>query len=604
MENNPLEPYKAKLQAALQGAVSSINSQAIATLSDAPEDINAEWTYPCFALAKQFNVSPKEMAEKIASQINVQGISVSVINGFINFSVDIAELAQNTHKIISEIYKFYGSGQLKDIRIILEHTSANPTDKLHVGRGRNPIIGDTLAKMLSFSGYKVESHYYVDDMGRQAVILAIGKEMYNNTEFRSKVISIIPEAQSLGEYQFGNIIVSDEHNQSILKATSIDCKAMLYVWLQKLESGDVEISKKVQTAAMQVLNEKIKPTLNTINAIIDEFDFESKYVVDGSVNDIISKLKLKAPDNENGAYYIDMANHGVSGKDTRFFYTREDGTSLYTTRDLAYHLFKLNKFDKAINILGEDHKLQAKQLSVGLDMLGESKKPEVVFYSFVRLPDGKMSTRSGNVVFLDDLIQESVKRAYDEVKKHRPDIDENKANSIAQDIGTSAVRYNIIKVQPEKSMVFKWEEALNFEGNSAPYIQYAYARCCSILNKIDETKTWVDTRHIVGSKLNKQKNDFINSDWSLLKHPSEQNLIRKISMFPTMVERNAESRRTHMMASDVYSIAMTFNQFYRDCQVICDDEKLQNARVALVKATEIVLWNGMYLLGLKALGSM
>ncbi len=146
----------------------------------------------------------------------------------------------------------------------------------------------------------------------------------------------------------------------------------------------------------------------------------------------------------------------------------------------------MNKFERAdrvINILGEDQKLGMMHLGIALDILGVGKQPEVIFYSFVSLPEGRMSTRKGRVVYLDDLVEEAEERALEEVKKRRNDISEEKMKEIARTIGRGAVRFNIVRVQPEKQLMFRWEDALNFEGNSAPFVQYSYARACSILRK-------------------------------------------------------------------------------------------------------------------------
>jgi len=184
-----------------------------------------------------------------------------------------------------------------------------------------------------------------------------------------------------------------------------------------------------------------------------------------------------------------MKSFGIQGRNTKFFFLRQDGTTLYATRDIAYHLWKIKQADLLINILGEDHKLESKQVEISLNLLNAKTTPHPVFYSFVSLPGGKMSTRQDRVVYLDQLIDECIERAYNEVKKRRGnELSKNKMKEISEMVGIGALRYNIIKVQPEKDIVFKWEEALNFEGNAVPFIQYAHARACSILSKVKDMK--------------------------------------------------------------------------------------------------------------------
>jgi arginyl-tRNA synthetase len=208
--------------------------------------------------------------------------------------------------------------------------------------------------------------------------------------------------------------------------------------------------------------------------------------------------------------------------------------------------------------------------------------PKVIFYSFVSLEGGKMSTRRGRVVYLDELIDEAVEQAYLEVKKRRgKELSDKKMRDIADIVGIGALRYNIIKVQPEKDIVFRWEEALNFEGNSAPFIQYAHARACSILEK--------------------SKDKFDDFDALLLNHKSEIQLIKKLAKFYMVIEEACKSCRPHILTTYVYDIASQFNQFYRDCPVLPEkDINLRKARLALVDATRIVNHNSLELLGITA----
>jgi arginyl-tRNA synthetase len=193
-----------------------------------------------------------------------------------------------------------------------------------------------------------------------------------------------------------------------------------------------------------------------------------------------------------------------------------------------------------------------------------------------------MSTRRGRVVFLDDLIDECVKRAYDEVKKRREsELSEKKMKGIAEIIGIGALRYNIIKVQPEKDIMFKWEEALNFEGNASPFIQYAHARTCGILSK--------------------SKDPIKDFDATLLIEESEVNLIKILAKLPIVIDEACERFKPHSIAAYLFEVASSFNQFYRDCPVLPEENKdLRIARLSLVNATKIVLRNGLDILGIVA----
>ena len=282
---------------------------------------------------------------------------------------------------------------------------------------------------------------------------------------------------------------------------------------------------------------------------------------------------------ENNAIYLDLKDFGIHGRNTKFYLTRSDETTLYAARDIAYHLWKGNHADALINILGEDHKLEAQQVAIALKIL-KAPLPNNVFYSFVSLPEGRMSTRKGQVVYLDDLMDEAVTRAYKEVLKRR-DLSEKNLRHIAEHVGIGAIRYNILKVQAEKPIIFRWEEALNFEGNSAPFIQYAYARCCSILQKVTTMGNGTVTH---------------------LTHPSEHTLVKLLAELPGIIEQSICHYNPSIVTEYAYHVASALNQFYRDCRVLGD--KNERERLQLVNATRQVLKNTLSLLGITALETM
>jgi len=486
----------------------------------------------------------------------------------VNSFVDWGKLTPRVIESIISLDSEYGNLETRKERILLEHTSINPTGPIHIGRSRNSIIGDTLARILRRAGYKVTAEFLVNDTGKQMVILTWGTENISEKDLAEAVRD--KEDHLLVRYyqKAYEMLESDPTLENRIKELVL-----------KLDSGDKEMVSKVKSVAERIMIGMVS-TLEDINVSLDSYFWESDTILDGSVQDVIESLKSSEYARiDEGAYYLDLAPFGIHGWDARFFFTRKDGTSLYTTRDIAYHRGKFERCDVAINVLGEDQKLGMKRLSLALDMIGVEGKPEIVYYAFVSLPSGKMSTRRGTTVLLDDLIEESKSRASKEVQKRRPDLSPDRVESIANIIGTGAVRYNILRVQPEKKMIFKWEEALNFEGNSAPFIQYSHARACSILRKGPERS---------------------EADYSLLTHPAEVLLIDNLSKFPSVIRGCAESRRAHSLAGYAHELSSNFNQFYRDCGVIHAEPKLRDSRSALVECTRIVLANCLETLGIEA----
>jgi len=347
---------------------------------------------------------------------------------------------------------------------------------------------------------------------------------------------------------------------------------------QRFEGGDVQLTKDIRKVGEAVLGGVLE-TLRRVNVTYDSFFWESDAILDGSVHRVIERL-MPLGKEEDGAHYLDLTGFGLEGDAAKYFFVRRDGTSLYTTRDIAYHLNKMGRCDSAIDVIGEDHKLSFQRLKAAFQLMGIDWAPETIFYAFVNLPEGRMSTRKGRVVYLDDLIDEAIDRAYAEVAKRREDLPEAKKREIAQTIGVAAVRYNLVRVQAEKAITFRWEEALSFEGNSAPFLQYAHARACSILAKADAHGP---------------------SDLRLLVHPQEQMLIRWIAKFPSTVREAAEGRRVHAVAAYAADFASHFNLFYRDCPVLtAEPPSLRGARLGLVEASRVVLRNALDGLGLNA----
>ena len=550
--------FEQEVDSAVSSALEEIGSPGMKFAKEVSD--MADIAVPCFSFSKELRSDPKSIAEKLAARIRPSGLisSVSALNGYLNFMMDEAVLIGETiEKILSE-GDAYGSAPRSGIRVNVEHTSTNPTGPIHVGRARNPIIGDTLARALKRCGYDVQTEYYVNDVGKQVVILAWGvrnvpkgsvaEEERDKTDH--KLVAYYREANKLMEEDGG-------------------VKEQIADLLRKFEDGDKEVINGVRETAEAMLG-GLRETLAGINVSLDRYTWESDFITDGSAKDVVDRLKGSrySGQTEDGAWYVDLKDFGIQGKNTKFTFTRSDGTTLYTTRDLAYHLDKFRRADRAVDVLGEDQKLGSKQLCSALEILGSEKVPEAMFYSFVSLPEGKMSTRKGIVVYLDDLIDEAVSRALEEIRSRRNDLSEEEMLSIARKVGIGAIRYNIVRIHPEKQLVFKWNEALNFDGNSGPYIQYVHARACSMLRKAGNYEHCADP--------------------SMFGDEYEKALIRTLSKLGGVIKEAGEEKRVHVLPAYGHEVAAAFNQFYAMVPVLASDDN-RDARLTLVECTRTVL---------------
>ena len=549
------DEFKSQAEEELSKAIGDIDIKI--PLEEPPGDFG-DISAPCFELAPIFKKSPEDIAEDLASEIEPSGLikEVKATGSYINFYLDYEKLAPELINKIKSVGEDFGRGSGKE-KIVLEHTSANPDGPLHIGHGRNAIIGDSLARIMQFAGYEVETQYYINDMGRQLAIVVWGLETRElGKEKNDHAISKV--------YIGANKAVEEnpEHEQVISEL------------MKGYESGDERIKERFEYAANYSID-GAKETLERLNIDHDTFVWESTFVRDSSVEGVVKALEGTEYFKEDEVAHLELTDFGI---EKELVLKRKDGTYLYATRDIAYHLWK-SKRGMAIDVLGADHKLVSSQLAAALKILGQDV-PELIIYEFISLPEGSMSTRRGVFISLDDLLDESVKRAYEEVEKRRPDETKEFKSKTAESVGTGAVRFNVIRIAPEKSMVFRWEDALDFEKQGSPFIQYAYARACRILEK------------------EKPAQDFNVRD---LKE-NETALLKLLSKFSGVVTEAAQSRRPSLLATYASELASAFHRFYMFEPVLKSQEK--DFRLNLVQVTAITLKNALNLLGISALEKM
>src|SRR5665648_989465 len=565
--------FKKDVSSVLEEALRKLEFEAESLMLEgsAHADIASSVAY---GLASKYKKNPVGIAKQIYEAIIVPENSligeVTIKGPYINFNTNRRYLIDTIYEIRSGI-KAEPKGHL-----ILEHTSANPNGPLHVGHIRNSCLGDTLGRILRRAGYDVDVQYYVNDMGRQMAIVVWAADHYG-LDPNKKTDHAIADAYI-------------EANRALKENPEL--VAEIDVLMQKGENGDSEVCTRFsENVGLAV--DGIKATLKRMNISHDRFVNESSFIRDGSVQEIMDAIKkTNRLSEEEGALVVDLSD---SGFEKGLVVGRSNNTSLYVTRDLAYHKWKAQQAERNIDILGADHKLISSQLRATLRLIGV-QEPEVVIFEFVSLPEGSMSTRAGKFISADELLDKIEEQAYIEVNKRRDDITEAEMRNIARIVGIGAVRYDIIRISPDKSTVFDWNAALDFEKQGAPFIQYSHTRAGAIIRNAKAqgcALAEAETGCGLGSDV-----------LALLTETQEVALIKTLARFMDVIDNAAESLKAHSVATYAREVAESFNQFYRDSPVLSAEGDVRAARLCLVECSRIILGEMLEVLGIEAPESM
>jgi len=561
--------------------------------------------------------------------------NVTAAGGYVNFHVNFPKFITVTLESIRQLDSAYGFVKTENpAKIIVEHTSVNPLHPIHIGQARNPMIGDALARILTCRGHKVSRHYYIDDVGRQSSVVAYGYAKLGEPEpdekpdhFVGKIYTITSCLVELNrlrrELELAKAVSpSDEVvklNKQIDEWMSIAAEleekfpALFEKLLAKIgeaknpeeeinrlnrayEDGDAEAKRLIRKVSEMCLS-GFRETQKRVAICYDSWDWESDFVWSSQVSEVLQKLKTSPfVYSEGGVLEFDAEKvvrvFSLKAKlGLREDYevppltlVRADGTTLYTTRDVAYTLWKFGRAERVVNVIGMEQSLAQLQLKIALYALGYGSYADnfVHFaYNLVTLPGYKMSSRRGRYITFDEVLNEAVERAYEEVSKRSPSLSENEKRDIADFVGLGAVRYALVDVDPSKPVVFTWDRVLNFETNSAPYVQYTHARACSILRKAAREPE--------------------NADYALLKEKLERELVLTLASFPDAFVEATEYLKPNMISGFANALADKFNTFYNALPVIkAETKELSDARLALTDAIRIVLHNALTLIGVVA----
>lgn len=526
---------------------------------------------PCFSFAKLLRKSPMEIASSLANIKYPSFVSkVNPVGGYLNFF-----LVKNDYfkSIITEAIEddHYGSSRTGvGKKCLIEHTSINPNASPHIGRSRNAIVGDFYTQLMRFAGYDVDVHYFVNDIGKQISMLVYGALDKEDIKFNDL----------LDLYVKTNKIVKE--NPEVEKE--------IFELLYKLENNDSKVRKEFRNI-VDICIKGQTSILNNLGIFYNSFDYESEFIFSHNVDKVLEEIKnlnnnpdagIHIEEDEDGRMVIMFDRYK---KVTPLVVTRGDKTSLYPLRDICYTIWKGSQgADRNILVLGEDQKLYFEQIRIIVNELGY-QTPEVIHYSFVMLQEGSMSTRNGTVVLLEDFMKIATDKVLDSFEKNgRPRNEE-----IARNIAYGAVKYSIQKTSNDKNVVFDWDSALTFEGCSGPYLQYTYARICSIMRKVPNILSI----------------DFKSLDYNEMTLPIENEIVSTLYTFPSIINHAIKEKSPHVLANYAFSLAKEFSSLYHDASILYEEnENKKKCRIALMIAVKNVLNSCMTILGIKCLEEM
>ena len=546
-----------------------INKQELESYIETPKDSkNGDYAFPCFRLAKELRKAPPVIANEIKEKIEpVEEIEkIEVAGGYLNFFINKATLSEEVLREISKTEQ-YGKSEIgKEKNIVIDYSAPNIAKPFHIGHLRSTVIGGALYNIYKYLGYNVTGVNHLGDYGTQFGKLIEGYKMWG------KEYDI--EKDPINELTKIYIRINEacKNDEQILE----NCRNNF----KKLEEGDpycVELWKKFRELSLQ----EFQKVYDLLGSKFDSWNGESFY--SDKMPEVIDILQKTGKLVESqGAKIIELEDKGIN---TPCIIQKSNGSTTYATRDLAAILYRARTydFDKALYVTSYEQVLHFKQVFEVAKLLGLDEKYtkglEHVSFGMVLLPEGKMSTREGNIIKLEDLLNEAISRAKEIIEQKNPDL-ENK-EEVAKKVGIGAVIFNDMSASRIKDEIFDWNTILNFQGETGPYIQYTYVRTKSVLEKAGYLP-----------KVEDVKVDNLVDDYSMT-------ILKLIYNFEDVLVQVTDKNEPSILARYLIDLAKAYSSFYNENKIIVEDKEIQDARVYLTYATSEVLKQGANLLGMQ-----
>jgi arginyl-tRNA synthetase len=559
--------------------------------------VTADFAMACHRLAKPLRLSPGEIAAKIASEFNSNSLLSSVkkaeatASGYVNFELEPASFSAAVIKQIEKEEDAYGHENLGEGKtIVIDCSSPNIAKYMSVGHLRSTVIGESLGRIYKAGGYNVIRDNHLGDWGTQFGILATAKELWGEEIDRE-----MPDANPVKKLYTLYVRMSDEiarEKEENNGDSALENEGRK--WFKRLEEGDSQAKAVLKEATSLSLRE-FKEIYTTLGVEHEYTLGESYYVpmLDPVTKAFVDKglATIDETEDRKGALVVKFPEESHI---RTLILRKSDGASVYATREFATLIARTAWFnpDKILYVVGSDQKEYFTQVFKAFNMFTEGQGPEVehVYFGMINLPEGKMSTRRGRVVFLEDVLDEAIDRARSKILETKQSDLENgdmtvkEAFKISRQVGTGAVIYMDLGQTRERSIQFDWDKALSFEGNSSVYIQYAHMRGKSILRKAEEQGVQVD--------YNMEPEFELSQETDLIKH---------LAKFPVALAKAINTNEPSAIAAYTFKVADLFNKFYKEVPILREqDLEKRNSRLRLAQAAAQVIKNGLYLLGIEA----
>jgi arginyl-tRNA synthetase len=526
-----------------------------------------DYAFPCFRLAKTMRKAPNMIAADICSKIEENKIfsKIEPVAAYINFFTDKSVYAAEVMESIAKMGENYGTSEEgKGKTIVIDYSSPNIAKPFHVGHLRSTVIGSALYKIFEKMGYECVGVNHLGDWGTQFGKLIEAYKLWGSKE----------EVEEKGISELTRIYV--KFHEEAEKDPSLDDRAR--AWFVKMQDGDEE-AITLWKWFYDISIKEFERVYEKLGVKFDHYTGESFY--NDKMAAIVDELKEKKLLTEsNGAMIVDLED----AKMPPCLIIRTDGGTLYATRDITAAIYRKNTydFDKCIYVTAIDQNLHFAQWFKVIEKMGYDWSKDLVHVPFglVSLEDGKLSTRKGKVVLMEDLLDEAVKKTMGIINDKNPDLPDKE--KVAKEVGIGAVIFDDLYNGRIKDIVFSWDRMLNFDGETGPYVQYTHARACSVLKKAEYVK---GTAPI---------------DYSVLTDDASVDVCKMLANYSAKIKEAASRYEPSVIARYLVDLSQAFNKFYHDNVILTDDENVRNARLAVVDAVRLVIKSGLEILGIKS----